>query len=1215
MGDVVVFAAENHFGCFERKDLQWDESGKYAVELRYHRRIPGIHTMTTDGKAWAWVAFEESRLLRLDLQDISRVGVEEIQLPTSGATSITALFADEKSTLWIGTTTGLARYSADNGFQYFKAISRSAQVTQWSGEVAHITRDLNGAIWFGSASGKVYRINEAGILTPHSFYLNKATSASKLLNCLFFDHQGNIWIGTEKGAINLNENNNVIPFGRNYLKPTGNDCDQCRYALSFTKDKAGDLLVGTDGGGLFIYDKNLNLKQNLHQGNGLQDDVILSMLTDSKDITWVGTYSKGIFTYDPRSSRLYPVRHLVKKDDRGAYYDVRHIREGGDGRLWIATNGGGVYVYNRKTGDIKNYRKGDNPENAIASDFCLFTFEDSRSIVWIGTYEGLSRFDSENNGFTNFRSQRKDKNSISSNWVYCMEEDQDSNLWIGTETGLNKMTGEGVFKQYFEAHGLPGDQINAIVPDKNGYLWLSTNNGVVKFDPLKDFFLNFEESEGLQHRRFIHGASFEDRQGKIHFGGVMGFNAFHPDSIRVNSYIPKIVLAKFMIDHVEMTPHTEGSPLKVHINEAEEVTLAHDQSSFSIEFAALNYVRSERNRFAYILEGFDKNWNYVETNRPAIYTNLDPGKYRFKVIGSNDFGVWNAQGKELTIVIRPAWWATWWARALYLLLVLAFLYFLRRYTLISVQLKNKLWMEHFQKQKSEELHRLKVQFFANISHELRTPLSLIAGPLERLAEKVSESDEIDIVRRNMIRLQRLVDQLMDFEKIESDKMQLNLESRDIVAFLLSVLRNFRDIACQKNITLLFESDIESLTMMTDQDKMEKILFNLLSNAFKYTSERGKIKVSVFLSEENHTLCIAIEDTGKGIDKEDIDMIFERFYTSSGYKDSETGTGIGLHLTHKLVELLGGKIFVESEPGEGTKFTILLPLEGLQASVENNGQRFEHAIYQAVTTDTQTKKSKSTMDPDKKLVLVIDDNIEICNYLEYILEDEYNVVIEVNSRNGKETALAYMPDLIISDVMMPDPDGIELCRQIKNDIHLCHIPVILLTAKTARENHILGYETGADDYIRKPFDDRVLISRIKNLIRQRKQLLVHYIGSTGLANDKNSGSPLDKVFINNIMQAIRDNYKDPDFSANAIIENSGMSRSVFYKKFKALSDQPINDLIKNFRLKRAEELLLAGNLTIGEVAYATGFNDPAYFSKVFKEHFGISPRDFSGSKVG
>ncbi len=628
-------------------------------------------------------------------------------------------------------------------------------------------------------------------------------------------------------------------------------------------------------------------------------------------------------------------------------------------------------------------------------------------------------------------------------------------------------------------------------------------------------------------------------------------------------------------------------------------------------------MRSERNRFAYLLEGFDKNWNYVEINRPAIYTNLDAGTYRFKVIGSNDFGVWNAAGKELVIVIRPAWWATWWARSLYLLMVVAFLYFLRRYTIISVNLKNKLWMERLQQQKSEELHQLKAQFFTNISHELRTPLSLISGPLERLTGNSGDIEEIDMMKRNVQRLHNLVDQLMDFQKIESEKMQPKFLQKDVVALAKSVLMNFRDMARQKNVTLLFESDRGSLTTMADQDMLEKILFNLLSNAFKYTSEQGSIKASVFVLEDGNehggSLCIEIEDTGKGIDKEDIDMIFERFYTSSGYKDNEPGTGIGLHLTHRLVELLGGAIHVKSEPGEGTRFTVRLPLGN--AAPDPGGKRVEVIVNQAVDTQKIARVHQTAIDPGKKLVLVIDDNIEICNYLEYILEEEYNVVIEVSSSKGVAAALAYMPDLIISDIMMPPPDGIELCRQIKNDIRLCHIPVILLTAKTAREDHILGYETGADDYIRKPFDDRLLMSRIKNLIWQRKQLLVHYIGSTGLANDKTGGSPLDKVFINNIMQAIRDNYKDPDFSANSIIENSGMSRSVFYKKFKALSDQPINDLIKNFRLKRAEELLLAGNLTIGEVAYNTGFNDPAYFSKVFKEHFGASPRDFVISKVG
>lgn len=1211
--DGTFVTTKNKIFCLP-DSFQFNGIGYLILTPEYFFDFTSIQTVCNDKAGNIWISDNNCGLIKLSSQKNKLVVLEKDLLCNVLKDKIvTALYFDSlQNRLWIGTDKQKL-YSVK--FSGCDLKQRNVFDYLLKGKEIHdITSDRKGNILVAT-DDEIFRYSYTkNSIVPIIDYKGKRNSFVGHINKVFADQQKNLWIGTNNGSINLNENNNIYFFNKTLISPGISGCVPCNDVLSFIKDDKGNLMVGTDGNGIIFYDKTLKYTSNLSTANGFPDNVILTFFKDEQGKIWIGTYSHGIYIYDPESGMYNHLSSLAKKKAEEGYYDVRDIAEDSQGNIWIPTNGGGLFRYDKSNGDIERFRRNDETGNSISSDHLIFIYIDKKDNLLIGSYEGLILYDPVKKIFSNYKTEPKDPESINGNWVYSIAQDTLGYFWIGTIDGLNKFYGNGKFKRFNKNDGLPGNNINSIIVDDKGFFWITTENGISKFDPVKEIFVNFEEKEGLQDKLFVHGSGYRDNKGNIYFGGINGFNVFHPDSIRINTYVPKIVLTKFRIDNVEIAPGMKDSPLPADINEVSEIHLKYHQSTFSIEFSALNYINTEKNKYSYILEGFDKSWTRLKSNRPAIYTNIDPGTYTFKVMGSNDFGVWNSVPKELIIKISRPWYNSLVAKVLYMLLIVFILYIFRKYTIISVNFKNQLWLDHIEKQKLEELNKLKLQFFTNISHELRTPLTLIVGPLDKLVKNGNYSEEVKIISHNVFRLRTLVDQILDFRKIENDKMQLYLKKDDIVRFTNYLLFKFKGFVEQKNINLSFKSSLRKLEMLFDADKIEKIFTNILSNAIKYTSAGGDISVSFKLipydSENSYRLLIEIKDSGKGIDKEDIERIFERFYTSSGYEDSAIGTGIGLHLTRKLIELHNGKIHVNSSPGKGTVFSISLPIDSSCIISEADIKQTETIIYSAEEPEIyRLHRSVAVTGENLKTIVVIDDNIEICNYLEGLLCKEFYVLKEADSTKGLDLIFKYMPDLVISDVMMTHPDGYELCRLIKNDIRLSHIPVILLTAKVDIRDHITGFECGADEYIDKPFNEEFLFSRIHNLIKQRNQIKEHFIGKDGLVNTGVSAGGLDRIFMNKVLEIIKNNFMDADFGVNEIIDQMGMSRSVFYKKFKSLSVYPINDLIRNFRLNMAKELILTKKYSITEIAYQTGFSDPTYFSKVFKERFKVSPKEY------
>lgn len=1170
-------------------------------------------------------------LLLLDTNHYSvRAIIPDKKLGIESNNMIHALFQDSYGGIWIGTSSDGLRYMTydknnpqNTHFINYKSDPASKDAIS-EGAIYAITEDENENLWIGVENGglnliDLKTISKKKVVFNHIVYnpFNVEGLSDNSIHFLLRDKQNTMWIGTYGNGINYY--NAFLQKFNHFMHQANSNSSINNDRVNAIYDEDKYLWLGTEEG-LNVLDKSKNTFQyysyQYNKPNSIGSNAAWAIRRDSRNNMWIGLWCGGLNLFDERTKTFK--RYLFDPSNPKSIgsNNVLAIIETKDKNLWIATMLGGLNRFDYKTNTFERY-KVDYNKNSISSDWVQDLLEASDGNIWISTTTAVNVFDRTKNHFTTYVHDPLNPKSISYDVSICFFEDSKKNMWIGTSNGLNLFNKtDSTFKHYFKSDGLPDDIIKAIQEDNHGNLWLSTNNGISEFvngtnAPDKPVFKNYNVNDGVQSKEFISRSSFKNKDGLIFFGGNNGYNVFDPDKIKTNPSIPNIVFTKLLIFNKPVGLGDKNSPLKNDISMTKVLKLSHVQSVFTVEFAALNLIAPENNQYAFILEGFEKEWNYVGKQHSATYTNLNPGRYTLKVKASNNDGLWNEEGTTLEIIIMPAWWQTWAAKGAYLLLILLAIYFFRKHTIISVNLKNELWREHMEKKKSEELQQLKNQFFTNVSHELRTPLTLILGPLKKLTSEAESGSPLQTIYRNASRLKMLVDQIMDFSKIESHMMKLNLAHNDIVDLILTCSENFKELAVQKNISLAFKSTISSCFCDFDTDKIEKILANILSNALKNTPEGGSVLINIDFEKQSGTLMINITDTGKGIDPEEIDHIFDRFFTSPKQSAEYSGTGIGLDLTRKLVELHKGTISVASTLQKGSTFTVKLPFKSNRVTSEVLEKMLANTMP---FNPLKQNKSISSEATHENRILIIDDNPDMCDYIESILSDSFDVIKLLDSTEAHQYMLNYMPDLIISDVVMPGINGFELVKQIRNDLRFSHIPVILLTARATVNDHVTGFETGADDYIYKPFESEILKARVKNLILQKENLRKHFIGTNGIINPKLKTNNLDVQFIDDILNLIKAHFSEPEFNVNDIIEKTGMSRSIFYKKYKALSDQPINDLIKNFRLKKAAELLLSGQFNVSQIAYDCGFSDPAYFSKVFKEHYKISPKEYTSNGI-
>ena len=1052
---------------------------------------------------------------------------------------------------------------------------------------------------------------------------------------------------------------------------------------SVCEDKQGNLWVGLKDGMIRLYDSNRKFIGHL-TGNGTismtgtpMEGTAYFIMQDSKGIIWIATKGNGLVRAEqisPTGMSYKLTRYQHDSNDMYSLSDnnVYCVYEDHHGRIWAATFAGGInYISQGEHGETVfiNHR---NNLKGYPIDVCYkarFITSDNNGRLWVGTTTGTVAFDEnfkkpEDIQFHHFSRVPNDTKSLSNNDVHWIIATQQKELYLATfGGGLNKLIsisedGHGEFKSYSVLDGLSSDVLLSIREDHKQNLWISTENGICKFVPSGERFENYDERSISFRVRFSEAASTLTSGGDMLFGTSNGLFMFTPDSIRKSSYVPPVVFSKLMVANEDVIPG-EKSILKVDLDDTQELVLSHDENIFSVQYAALDYTNPQNIQYAYILDGFEKQWTFADRQRSVTYTNLPKGDYIFRVRSTNSDGVWVDNEHILNITILPSFWETPLAYVLYVCFVLLII-FVAVYILFTIyRLKHEVSVE-------QQISDIKLRFFTNISHELRTPLTLIAGPVEQVLKNdklpADAREQLVVVERNTNRMLRLVNQILDFRKIQNKKMKMQVQQLNVVAFVRKIMDNFESVAEEHNIDFLFQTEKEALNLWVDADKFEKIVFNLLSNAFKYTPN-GKM-ITVFIREDEGTVSVGVQDQGIGIAENKRKSLFVRFENLVDKNIfNQASSGIGLSLVKELVEMHKATISVDSRLGEGSCFKVdfLKGKEHYNSSVEfiledsvaplsmerivdiaNSSLQTEAAIADAPDLEVSAAKEEAEESSSKELMLLVEDNQELRSFLRSIFASTYRVVEASDGMEGWSKALKYLPDIIISDVMMPEKDGIEMTRELRADMTTSHIPIILLTAKTTIESKLEGLEYGADDYITKPFSATYLQARVENLLMQRKKLQNFYrdslthvtVSETPVAQGEtltvhaSTGpessaaeepampemSPNDRKFMDKLVDLMEQNMDNGELVVDDLVRELAVSRSVFFKKLKTLTGLAPIEFIKEMRIKRAAQLIETGEFNMTQISYMVGINDPRYFSKCFKAQVGMTPTEYR-EKVG
>jgi signal transduction histidine kinase/ligand-binding sensor domain-containing protein/DNA-binding response OmpR family regulator len=1135
---------------------------------------------------------------------------------------------DNNDNLWLyisGTAIGVYRYcTKTNVLAHFTTESGGIKLN--SNIINNIILGDDNKIWIGTDHGGINLIDP--VSNKIQYLLNREDDNKSLQgNCvvLYKDNTGIIWAGTFKQGISYYHKSIIqFPLTRHYLSDNKSLPDED--VDCFADDTKGTLWIGTNGGGLINYNsvtkKYTQFKHNAKDPNSLSNDIVISLCIDHEHKLWIGTYFGGMDCFD--GSKFIHYRHndyifSSISDDR-----VYCIIEDSSQKLWAGTFAGCMNIFDRASNSFLH------PNCPILSGYTAVIYEDKQKNIWIGRDKGIDFIEKKTGAVKHYDNHSGNPNSLIANDVNSIIQDSKGMFWIGTKDGLSILNAQtNKFYNLDESKGLPGNNVLNVLEDNAGMIWLSTKNGLARINYTKagkgyKFQINkFDESDGLQGKEFNACAAFKTQKGQMIFGGAHGFNMFDPKNINIVKSKPQLLFTDFQLFNksVAAGDTVNGNVvLKSSITYTKDLTLKYNENDFSIEFADCDYFNPDKIIYQYKLEGFDKQWLSAQNStRKATYTNLDAGDYIFKVRASNINDPDNTGTLTLNIRILPPFWKSQVAYFLYLILAAGLLFYIRHRGILKLKREfkikqDKLESEQKIKQEREEARRMheldlmKIKFFTNVSHEFRTPLSFIISPIDNLIknnEKPEQQQHLLAIKRNGRRLLNLVNQLLDFRKMEFKELKLNLNHGDIIEFIKDVSSSFTDIAHQNQINYLIDSEIDSLIVKFDHDKIERVLFNLLSNAFKFTASGGHVSVFIsFFKDDTFTndqrlLEIKVIDTGIGVPKEKHAKVFERFFQDSLPENLlNQGSGIGLSITREFVKMHGGEVTIESEPGNGTCFTVHLPVN---LECEKNVS----ALQQPETS----KPAGSARIGKKPVILLVEDNDDFRFYLKDNLKQHFTVAEAVNGKDGWQKALALHPNLIVSDVSMPEMNGIDLCKKIKSDARTAHLPLILLTALTEETSQLVGLSNGANDYITKPFNFQILLSKINGLLLMHETLKKTYQKQVEVnAQDVQIVSE-DEKFLANVFSAIEKNITNPNFSVEGLSRQLSLSRVSLYKRLLTLTGKTPVDCIRTIRLKRAAQLLEKSKLNIAGVAYESGFNNPNYFSRVFKDEYGMQPSEY------
>ncbi len=1107
--------------------------------------------------------------------------------------------------------------------------------------ITEISRSKKGEfLWLGTDNGKILQLqSNNGFSIKNLDHLFPDLSNEKVKILKIYETSPNLlWIGTDGNGI-LEYSTQGTPFS--FIKKgdirQGNLSHNIVRAV-YENTTTGDIIIGTRGGGINIIDNKSSSTKLITTKNGLSNNAVLSIKSDKFNNYWIGLDGEGIDFMEKESGNILHFPDDFINDVDLSFKSVYAICIDSYENIWLGTSGYGIIKLSiSKKGRGKYFldkyeifQRNSAAKKVLKSNIVYSIIEDRPNFLWVGSRGGGVQL---LNTLTNKFSDVYPK--IEGDVISLYKSTLNKELWVGTSRGLFRVSlsdKKNVIDIFNEGNGLPNNTIHAIEEDNFGNMWISTNNGLINWDRTLNRFRNYTKNDGLAGNEYTDGASFYNKETKrVLFGGINGLTIIESYKVEISDYFPRLALQELKLFNNLISPITSSNLLHNHIDDTDTIIFENDQNFFSIGFTALNYINNQKTQYAYFLEGFDKDWNNIGTERTAYFTNVPPGNYTFKLKSSNHDGIWNEKYRSISIIVNPPIWKTFGAYFIYTAIVLLIVILIYFYLKRKTDEKRELFFGQVEKRNIEEINNYKLQFFTNVSHEFRTPLSLILLPANKLFESRDKYPELksyfENIYYNANRLLKLIGELIEFRKAESDQVNLVVSKGDIVTFTEQITMAFASFATEHNVSISFESGINSSALVWfDHDKLKTIMLNLISNAIKYNRPNGVVTVSI--SIENKDAIIKVEDTGIGIPENFLDEIFQRFFnitSDSQIKvDAYNSSGIGLALTKSLLKSHKGTIDVTSKKGEGSVFCIRFPInkesygEYLVDSIE---QPDSLIIEQNIDSEFVNYNIDKTESPSIKkelqsrhCLLIVDDNDQFRAIITEMFKEEYKIIEANNGADAIDLIKDNSIDLIISDVLMPKINGYELCKMVKDDINTCHIPIILLTAMGEIENRIKGIDIGADSYIPKPFHPKHLIARVEKLIESQETIRDSLKKAPWkLADNVNGLAQKDKVWLNKMIAFIVDNMSNSQLDSSLLMDEFAMSKTQLYRKVKAITDHTPHGFIKKYRLTKAADLLKNSDKTISEVAYETGFNNRSYFYRSFKEEYHCSPSDFK-SKV-
>lgn len=1171
---------------------------------------------------YIWLIFSNGLIERINGTS-GKCDFRSSQFVTSKSTIEKSAFIDADGDLWIFPSFDDKSIAyMDTKTLAWKHLSTKTAASLVGSFVRFVVQDKNNLLWIGTDHKGIFvydkKKNQAIVLT-HDFLNQNSISQNSTISG-YCDNNGIVWIGTYKNGINY-YHPDLFKFKKPelyYLFKKNSEVFDCN---SLFKDKKDNLWIGTNGVGLIRYDEKQNLTTVFRAGSlhGISSDIITSITEDHTSTLWIGTFFGGLNAYNGNGFKQYQFDE--KNPNTLSNKSVYGVVEDKDSYLWIATLGGGINRLNPERNTFTHYTSTDKN---IPSNFVLSAHLGYNGDIFFSTDNGIACLNQERGGKPYFYSEIQNQRLSD---VNCNNVLLDSRglVWIATNRGITIYHPKDKTYSYLtQKNGLPDDEVVSLTEDNQHQIWAGTRKGLSKItysliDQKESFSLtSFDAKDGLPSSDFNLNAVFKDAKGILYFGTTDGYVCFDPAKIRANNIVPHPRFTELRIFNNTIEPNVKYRGrviIKNSISELNELVLKYDETNFSLSFSSLNYIHPEKNQYKYKLVGLENEWNIAQKGDGIVsYSNLSPGTYNLIVYASNNDGIWSKDPIELKIIVQPPFWATWWAYLIYSLSILVVLW-----RLLTYKLKKQ--TEEFQQaqivrdaKKMHEVDELKFKFFTNISHEFKTPISLIMAPVDKLLKEVKSEEHkelLNIIYRNATNLLNMVNEILEFRKLDLNKMSLKLTQGDIVLFIRQICHSFSTLAKQKAIDFTFTSSLEKLEMKFDQEKIKRIITNLLSNAFKYT-EYGEISVRLGIvenfSSEKRNLLIEVSDSGIGIEKEHLGKIFDRFYrVENQQRIDATGTGVGLHLVSEYVKLHNGEIHIQSEVNKGSVFSVTIPiLEAIGYSETISEEKFEpKSEPQSESQSAKLHKNKL----EEPLLLIVDDNEDFRNFIAGLFTETYRLIFAQDGEEALNIAIDQLPDVVLCDVMMPRMDGYEFCKKMKADLKTANIPVILITAKASDENKFTGFEAGADDYVSKPFSIDLLMLKVSRMAERRKKFLDAQKHKIDLSPSEIEIISESEKFVKKAIAIVEENMGNPNFLVEDLCSEMAMSRVGFYKQILSITEKTPSEFIRHIRLKRAADLLEKSELYVNEIAFQVGFNDPKYFRKYFKDEYGVTPNEY------